>query len=602
MFSAGHGHILHNAQRVAPTRLPFLVNTASAEFQRRSLSRTLPAAVLLLTIVPLVIAGLLSLTESAQRLRLEQERRTRQTAELIAGRVRQLMLGGEQLALMIAATPATMELLAGTLPPDETLYADLRGMVRSHPEIDRVQVLDGRGQVLAAYPASSALIAPPARSLAAAKPAWIARHAPDGGADVVLPVRDVGNGLPRLLGWVVVGVPREAIAGTIELPADTSEEVRALLRDDSMALIASVARSPDAANTVPASSRTSLGDDMLVAEAPVHAGWSVRVVESLDAYRALVREELLNFSLVALAVSCLAAAVAWRFARGLAHDVRSVARSARAILRGHYLNAHVELDRDDELGLLAQSFNHMSWELEKRERERDVFGRLVSPEVRDQLLQGELMLGGQEVEVTVLLSDIRGFTQLCEAMKPRDIVLTLNEYFTRMTEAVQRYGGYVNNFVGDAMVVVFGAPTPDEHRVERALYAAVEMQRALEEFNGERAVYGAPPLVVGIGLASGTALAGQIGSPERCIYSVIGDTVNIAARLESLSKEHPEVALLVNRATRDLLPEGLGSLLVPLGARQVKGRDSSVEVFALPRDADLPPPPPHLMRAEEDVL
>lgn len=556
---------------------------------------------LLLTIVPLVIAGLLSLTGSSQRLKLEQERRTRQTAELLAGRVRQLMLSGEQLAAMIATTPATVEILSGTLPSDDSLRAELRSVVRSHPEIDRVQVLDARGQVLVAYPEGHASRpAAPAPNRQAVE--WIARRAPDGGADVRHPVL-TGSHTPRLLGAVVVGLPRDAIAETIELPADSSEDVRALLHDGFGALIASASHAPDATIALTSTSRSgSTRTDALVADAHAHAGWSVRVIESLDTYRALMREELLNFSLVVLAVSCLAAGVAWRFARGLAHDVRSVARSARAILRGHYLNAHVELDRDDELGLLAQSFNHMSWELEKRERERDVFGRLVSPEVRDQLLQGELMLGGHEVEVTVLLTDIRGFTQLCADMKPRDIVLTLNEYFTRMTEAVQRYGGYVNNFMGDAMVVVFGAPTPDEHRVERALYAAVEMQRSLEEFNRERAAYGAPPLVIGIGLASGTALAGQIGSPERCIYTVIGDTVNIAARLESLSKEHPEVNVLVNRQTRELLPDGLGSLLVPLGARQVKGRDRSVEVYALPREAELPAPASHLLRAEEDVL
>nr|WP_259371926.1 adenylate/guanylate cyclase domain-containing protein [Caldimonas mangrovi] len=501
---------------------------------------------------------------------------------------------------MVAATPATVEVLAGTLPSDDSLRAELRSLVRSHPEIDRVQVLDRHGRALVRFPELSTRT--PAIGSLPATTTWVARRAPDGGADVVQPARDVNGGTSRLLGWVVVGLPREAIATTIALPADASEEVRALLRDDTQALVASVARSPDVGAAVPIANRNGTAADAVVAEAPAHAGWSVRVIESLDAYRALVREALLNYSLIVLTVSCLAAGIAWRFARGLAHDVRHVARSARAILRGHYLNAHVELDRDDELGLLARSFNHMSWELEKRERERDVFGRLVSPEVRDQLLQGELMLGGHEVEVTVLLSDIRGFSQLCEAMKPRDIVLTLNEYFTRMTEAVQRYGGYVNNFMGDAMVVVFGAPTPDEHRVERALYAAVEMQRALGEFNCERAAYGAPALVAGIGLASGTALAGQIGSPERCIYTVIGDTVNIAARLESLSKEHPEVALLVNRQTRDLLPEALGTLLAPLGARQVKGRDSTVEVFALPRDAELPPPPAHLMRIEEDVL
>ncbi|RDI02727.1 adenylate/guanylate cyclase domain-containing protein [Caldimonas thermodepolymerans] len=554
---------------------------------------------LLLTIVPLVIAGLLALTESTERLRLEQERRTRQTAELIAGRARQLMLNGEQLATLVASMPATARLLAADTSADPTLDGHLGSVVRSHPEVDRLLVLDPQGQTRAAYPPHTL----PAPTLEAARRGvvsrrWLPRHTPEGGVDLLLPVRDAAS--PQPLGWVVVGLPNETIVAAIGLPADTSEEVRAVLHDEAHKPVASVARWPERAAGLPIVARQRAPEDTVIAEAAVHAGWSVRVIESLEAYRALVRRELLHYGLVVLVVSGLAAAVAWRFAQGLVHDVRRVARSARAILRGHYLNAHVELERDDELGLLARSFNHMSRELEKRERERDVFGRLVSPEVRDQLLQGELMLGGHEVEVTVLLSDIRGFTQLCETMKPRDIVLTLNEYFTRMTQAVQRYGGYVNNFMGDAMVVVFGAPTPDEHQVERGLYAAAAMRQALKEFNQERLAYGAPPLRIGIGLASGPALAGQIGSPDRCIYTVIGDTVNVAARLESLSKQHREAAVLVNRETRDRLPPHLQALLQPLGAHQVKGRGGSVEVFALPRDAELPPPPAHLLRPLED--
>ncbi|MCW7539145.1 HAMP domain-containing protein [Aquabacterium sp. A7-Y] len=564
------------------------MNAASTSTQRRSLSRTLPMAVLLFSIVPLVIAGSLSLAENAQRLRVEQERRTRQTAVLLAGRVRQLMLSVERMGGMLAGTPGTLDLISGANPHGGTLYLELRSLVRSHPELDGAHVLDSRGRPLLSYPGGPRMRVPSVPSIGGA-PLWRPRS-PDQGADMLLPLPVPSAGAAPA-GWIALGVSPAALADSIALPEGDPSEVQAVL---------SVAGSGTAVATLahPAIDE----DDALVSEAPVHALWQVRAAQSLATYRALVREDLLRFGAVALVVSCLSAWVAWRYARALARDVRGVARSARAILKGHYLNAHVELQRDDELGLLSQSFNHMSWELEKRERERDVFGRLVSPEVRDQLLQGELILGGYEVEVTVLLSDIRGFTQLCEEMKPRDIVLTLNEYFTRMTEAVQRYGGYVNNFMGDAMVVVFGAPKPDEHRVVRALYAAVAMQRALDDFNRERATYDAPTLVMGIGLASGTALAGQIGSPERCIYTVIGDTVNVAARLESLSKEHPDMAAFANPATRELLPADLQALLTPMGERYLKGRDRSVDVYALPREAELPPPPAHLMRAEEEVL
>ncbi|AKJ28109.1 adenylate/guanylate cyclase domain-containing protein [Caldimonas brevitalea] len=573
------------------------MNTAPAPSpaQRYSLSRTLPIAVLLFTIVPLVIAGSLSLAENSQRLRAEQERLTRQTAVLLAGRVRQLMLSAERMAVMIASTPGVKELLDGRIRSDAVLYLELRSLVRSHPELDRAELLDAQGRKLLGYPLDPGKDEGVQR-LPARHASWRPRG-PGEGVDVLLPVaNDPPSARPS--GWVVIGISPGALVDAIQLPEGSSEEARAFVRAPGAALpVASVARSVTAlAQPNPAPS------DVLYSEAEAHAGWTVEWVDSLETYRALVREELLRFTAVTLAVSCLSAWVAWRFARGLARDIRGMARSARALLKGHHLNAHVELQRDDELGLLARSFNHMSWELEKRDRERDVFGRLVSPEVRDQLLQGELMLGGHEVEVTVLLSDIRGFTQLCEEMKPRDIVLTLNEYFTRMTEAAQRYGGYVNNFMGDAMVVVFGAPKPDEHRVVRALYAAVAMQQALDEFNRERSTYGAPTLVAGIGLASGTALAGQIGSPDRCIYTVIGDTVNVAARLEGLNKLHPEMAALANPATFALLPPALQALLRPLGAQYLKGRDRSVEVYALPRDAALPPPPAHLMKAEEEVL
>ena len=585
------------------------MNTAPSDSQRRSLSRTLPVAVLLFTVVPLVIAGLLALTESAQRLRSEQERHGRQTAELLAGRVQLMLESGERLAAMIASAPATATaLVAGAEDSVDDLGSEWVLLMRSHPQVDRVALLDVTGRLVQSNPPEPTTMRPPGAP-PYAPTRWVPRGS-SGSIDVFVPVPS-GPDSSTLLGWVAVGLSPTAIARTLALPADNPGETRAALFTPSGRALTLVIRKPDAAFTVlPVPVVESLPKPgrrapTLQAVAKVEPGdWSVEVTQSLDGFRDQVLEELLRFGAVVLVISLFSALLAWRFAHGLAQAIRDVARSARAILRGHYLNAHVELRRDDELGLLARSFNHMSWELEKRERERDVFGRLVSPEVRDQLLQGELMLGGQEVEVTVLLTDIRGFTTLCETLKPRDIVLMLNEYFTRMTEAAQRYGGYVNNFMGDAMVVVFGAPQPDPHRVLRSLYAAVEMQAALDEFNLERSAYASTPIVMGIGLASGTALAGQIGSPERCIYTVIGDTVNVASRIESLGKVHSDMVAFVNQETYELLPAELRSLLVPLGPVQLKGRDRLVEVYALPRGVAMPAPPAHLLKQAqaEEIL
>lgn len=579
---------------------------------KRSLSRTLPVSVLLFTVVPLVIAGLLTLTEGAQRLREEQELRARQTASLLAGRVNQLLATAQRLAQAMATSPGMAaalrqrnredDAIAEPLPRLDALGGEWLALVRSFPEVDRVELLDARGRVAQTLP-PHVREAPAVRQLSPSQPPWHPRE-DLGSVEVRVPLMQEG-----VEGWVVVGVSAGALAQALELPDQDGGELRALLRDAQdrgLMLVRRIAGQPPLVQPLPVMEALAAADARsrpVVARSPLgDSGWSVEVQASLDAYRSLVLAELLRFGLMVLVISGLSAWVAWRFARSLARAIREVARAARAILRGHYLNAHVALERDDELGLLAQSFNHMSRELEQRERERDVFGRLVSPEVRDQLVQGELMLGGHEVEVTVLFSDIRGFTQLCEGLKPRDVVLTLNEHFTRMTHAVQRFGGYVNNYMGDAMVVVFGAPTPDPHRVERALYAAVAMRRELAEFNRERASYGAAPLEIGIGLASGTALAGQIGSPERCIYTVVGDTVNVAARLEGLARLESGMLAFMNQATRDLLPPHVRECLRPLGERALKGRGTLIPVWGLPEEAELPEPAPHLLRPEEEIL
>lgn len=559
--------------------------------QRHSLSRTLPIAVLLFTVVPLLVAGLLSLTDSAQRLRREQAERTRQTVELLAARVEQLLLSARRTAATIAVSPPVAALQADPQVVDR-LSEELAIVLASHPELDHAAVVDSHGSIVTralrggvtphsgatvlSDPSHSppARIGPPIASVPAQGSDWHLRT-DLAGLDLVQPA--TGGGI------VVVGVPTESVREALSSGAPGAQVELLDLRGGLLVRVG------------PAEPQSPSEVAMAQATVP-ETGWTVRLAEPLTAYHRALSEQFLRFGLLTLVVSLLSAWAAWRFARGLAADVRQIARAARAILRGHYLNAHVQMERDDELGVLADSFNHMGRELEARERERDVFGRLVSPEVRDQLLQGELMLGGHEVEVTVLLSDIRGFTELCERVPPRDVVLTLNEYFTRMTDAVQRYGGYVNNFFGDAMVVVFGAPKPDPYRVERALYAAVAMQQALADFNAERRTYGAPMLRMGIGLASGTALAGQIGSPERCIYTVIGDTVNVAARIEGLSKQHPHMIAFVNGATRDLLPPHLAGLLEPIGEQQLKGRGQQVAVYALPAQAELPPPGTHLLR------
>ena len=291
----------------------------------------------------------------------------------------------------------------------------------------------------------------------------------------------------------------------------------------------------------------------------------------------LIRSALVSVLLVSLGVS----AIALRLVRSLVRPLLDLTRAARAVQGGDYAPARVPVRSEDELGVLAQSFNTMVAGLAERERERDIFGRVVSPEVREKLLGGELRLGGETRHVAVLFSDIRGFSTLSERMDPQGVVALLNEYLTEMAEAVRPYQGYINNFIGDAIVVIFGAPLVQPDIERRAVRAALAMQARLAALNARRVARGDFPIETGIGICAGEVVAGQIGSPERLLYTVIGDTVNVAARLEALTKDYPAHAILVNPAVARAVGDEPGLRIESLGPIRLKGRAEPVEVSAL---------------------
>ncbi len=250
-------------------------------------------------------------------------------------------------------------------------------------------------------------------------------------------------------------------------------------------------------------------------------------------------------------------------------------------VQGGDLEAKVKPRSTDEVGVLAGTFNTMTAGLRERERERDIFGRVVSPEVREKLLGGTLALGGETLWIAVLFSDIRSFSTISERMAPEEVVMFLNEYLTEMTDAIREWGGYINNFIGDAVVAVFGAPIDQPDKEWRAVAAALAMRERLMELNKRRAARGEPPIGNGVGISTGEAVAGQIGSLERLMYTVIGDTVNVAARLESLTKDYPEHPILINGPTADALQDRDDLVLKHIGPVQVKGRAEPVDVYAV---------------------
>ncbi|HEX8434520.1 cache domain-containing protein [Archangium sp.] len=321
---------------------------------------------------------------------------------------------------------------------------------------------------------------------------------------------------------------------------------------------------------------------LIVGFAPMKTrSWTVGVEMPDDEFSAplvsLARRTLLSVLAVGLVVTVLALLVA----RGIVRPLLALTRAARVVEQGEYGEARVPVHSEDELGSLARAFNTMANGLAERERERDIFGRVVSPEVREKLLGGELRLGGETRRVAVVFSDIRGFSSLSERMDPQGVVALLNEYLTEMADAVRPYQGYINNFIGDAIVLVFGVPVDQATIERRAARAALAMQERLVVLNARRVARGDFPIKTGIGICAGEVVAGQIGSPERLLYTVIGDTVNVAARLEALTKDYPEHSILMSRSVADALGGEPGLRVESLGPIRVKGRAEPVDVSAL---------------------
>jgi adenylate cyclase len=214
---------------------------------------------------------------------------------------------------------------------------------------------------------------------------------------------------------------------------------------------------------------------------------------------------------------------------------------------------------------------------EKRKMKR-LFGQYVSRDVYDQLVDNPALarLGGHRRQMTVLFSDIRGFTSHSEKGEPEDIVQTLNEYFTRMVDIVFKHKGTLDKFVGDMVMALFGAPLDDVDHAEHAVDAALEMIAELNRLNGQWAAKGRSALDIGIGISTGPMIAGNIGSEAIMSYTVIGDAVNLGSRLESLNKQY-NTRIIISDATRAALPDRY--IFRPLGDVVVKGKTRPVAIF-----------------------
>ena len=245
------------------------------------------------------------------------------------------------------------------------------------------------------------------------------------------------------------------------------------------------------------------------------------------------------------------------------------------------LTTSIVVTTNDELGYLSERFNAMTAGLRHGERLRELFGLYVSAEVAQEAVKTGARLGGTLVNCSVMFSDIRDFTTLSERMPPGPLVELINRYMTAMVPVIVKHGGLVTHFGGDSILAAFGTPlNPMGDHAVRAVRAAIGMRRALAAFNHEQSKDHLPSLESGIGVASGPVVAGNVGGRERIEYTVMGDAVNLAARLEGKTKDAGFPVLVSDETYRALngVPDVFATALTDV---RIKGKRDAVTVYGL---------------------
>ncbi|MGA1841148.1 MAG: adenylate/guanylate cyclase domain-containing protein [bacterium] len=282
--------------------------------------------------------------------------------------------------------------------------------------------------------------------------------------------------------------------------------------------------------------------------------------------------------------------VSFTVARNVRQPLTKIINAATAIAGGK-LDTRIQMDRHDEFGIMSQHFDLMAEGLQEREFIRETFGRYMSEDVARMLLdcRGSGILQGEEKIVTVLFSDLQGYSTISEQLPPAKVIEMLNQYLEAMNKLIDIYHGCVIEYLGDAILAVFGAPYYMADHSEQAFRCAIEMRNRLKELNKEWkksgiACYwkqsGISELKVRIGIHTGPVVAGNLGSRTRMKYAVIGDTVNVASRLEALNKEF-DSDICLSRDVYIHLPNDLTSNMTHRGDFQVKGREQSVRIYTL---------------------
>lgn len=283
---------------------------------------------------------------------------------------------------------------------------------------------------------------------------------------------------------------------------------------------------------------------------------------------------------ITAAVLLLSVLAIWFFSKNVTRPVYKLVEASHRISNGEF-ELDIKATSSDEIGLLTESFVKMGQGLAERERVKETFGRFVNSQVAELALKGELKLGGTRRAATIFFSDIRSFTAISENLEPEAVVEFLNEYMTLMVECIEKTGGIVDKFIGDAIMAVWGAPiTAGSEKLDalKSIEAMLLMRSELKKFNTGRGSSDKPIIKIGCGVNTGPCLAGQIGSTKRMEYTVIGDAVNIASRIESLNKPFA-TDILISENTYNLVKDEVN--VVPMPSVTVKGKSDPLSIFAV---------------------
>ncbi|MBN2468934.1 MAG: HAMP domain-containing protein [Deltaproteobacteria bacterium] len=298
----------------------------------------------------------------------------------------------------------------------------------------------------------------------------------------------------------------------------------------------------------------------------------VSVGLSLDFLEQLIHEKKTSIAFISLFIMGFGISIAVLLGFGFSRPIKKLVDATREIGKGNY-QYKVNMKRNDELGKLAGAFDYMTNELWLKSLIQESFGKYVGPEVLDMIIADpeSMRLKGQKGSATILFSDIRRFTTFSEAREPEEVVEVLNKYFDVASQSILRYGGYIDKFLGDGVLGVFGVPIRHDDHVERAVRAAVDMQSSFRKLseNGDSILSS-----LGVGINSGVVVSGSIGSQVRMEYTVIGDTVNVASRLNGLAGAGE---IIISHAVYEKIKDILTVQTLPL--QPIRGKTEPVQVY-----------------------